>query len=148
MSSDERITKDLIETLEDGKNGYAKGAERLADTNRADLCSRFAELSSQRAAMAEELRALAAAYGDGIDEQGSVTAAVHRGWMAVKDAFSGSDAEGVLDVAEQGEDHAKAEFERALDEDISAELRAVVQRQYAEVCAAHDWVKAQRNATV
>jgi uncharacterized protein (TIGR02284 family) len=148
MSTDEKVTKDLIETLEDGKNGYAKAAERLADTNRADLCSRFAELSSQRAAMADELRALTAPHGDGIDETGSVSAAVHRGWMTVKDAFSGSEAEGVLDVAEQGEDHAKAEFERALDEDISAELRTLVQRQYTEVCEAHDWVKAQRNATV
>lgn len=148
MSTDEKVAKDLIETLEDGKDGFAKAAERLADTDRADLYSRFDELSAQRSRMAEELRGLAAAYGDDIDEKGSVVAAAHRGWMAVKDALSGSDAEGVLDAAEQGEDHAKAEFERALDEDISADLRVVVQRQYAEVCAAHDWVKAQRNATV
>lgn len=148
MSNDAQVTKDLIKTLENGKEGFAKAAERLADTDRADLCARFRELSSQRSAFADELTTLAAAYGDGIEDSGSVAGAIHRGWMAVKDAFSGSDAEGVLDAAEQGEDHAVAEFDRAVKADISEELRAVVRRQYAQVSAAHDWVRAQRNAKV
>lgn len=148
MSTDEQVSKDLITTLKDGKEGFAKGAERLAETDRADLCSRFLELSTQRGAMAEELRILAAAYGDGIEKSGSLTGTMHRGWMAVKDALAGSDAKGVLDAAEQGEDHAVAEFRRVLEEDISADLRAVVQRQYADVTAAHDWVRSQRNASV
>ena len=29
MSIDEDVTKDLIETLEDGKAGFSKGAEKL-----------------------------------------------------------------------------------------------------------------------
>jgi uncharacterized protein (TIGR02284 family) len=148
MSTDEQVSKDLIETLENGKEGFAKGAERLAETDRPDLSSRFRELSSQRSTMAEELRGLAAAYGDQIKESGSVAGAVHRGWMAVKDALSGSDAEGVLDAAEQGEDHAVAAYKQALDEDLSSELRTVVQRQFADVTAAHDWVRGQRNASV
>ncbi len=148
MSTDERVTKDLIKTLEDGKEGFAKATEQLAETDRADLCDRFREMSSRRAAMADELQALAAAYGDDIDEEGSLAGVVHRGWMAVKDAFSGSDAQSVLEAAEQGEDHAVAEFQRALDRDISDGLRTVVQRQYTEVSAAHDWVRNQRNASV
>jgi uncharacterized protein (TIGR02284 family) len=148
MSIDERVTKDLVKILEDGKEGFAKGGERLADTDRADLSSRFRELSSRRAAMVDELRGLAAAYGDDIDEAGSLAGVVHRGWMAVKDTFSGSDARGVLEAAEQGEDHAVAEYQQALERDISLELRAVVQRQYSEVSAAHDWVRTQRNASV
>lgn len=148
MSTDERVTKDLIETLANGEEGFAKAADRLTDTDRADLCERFRELSAQRSGMAEELRGLAAAYGDDIDKSGSVAGAVHRGWMSLKDAFSGSDADGVLDAAEQGEDHAVAEFQRALDDDISAELRTIIQRQFADVSAAHDWVRSQRNASV
>ncbi len=146
MSTDERVTKNLIETLEDGKEGFAKAAERLVDTDRADLCNQFRELSVQRDTMAQELRGLAAAYGDSIGESGSLAGAAHRGWMAVKDVFSGSQADGVLDAAEQGEDHAVAEFERALELELSEGLRAVVQRQYGEVTAAHDWVRELRNA--
>jgi uncharacterized protein (TIGR02284 family) len=147
MSTDMQVTKDLIETLEDGKNGFAAAAEKLAESDRAQIASRFREFSSQRAQFATELRSMAADYGDDINESGSVGAALHRGWMAIKDAVSGSDAGAVLDVAEQGEDHAVAEYERALDnEEISIDLRDVIQRQYASVKAAHDEVRTLRDS--
>ncbi len=144
MSTDARVTKDLIETLEDGKKGFASAAEKLADSDRSDLSAKMTEYSNQRAAFAAELDALAATYGDDIDENGSVAAAAHRGWMAVKDALSGSSPEGVLDAAEQGEDHAVSEYEDALSKDISAGLRTVVQRQFTEIKRAHDDIKALR----
>ncbi len=66
--------------------------------------------------------------------------------MSLKDALSGSDPEGVLDAAESGEDHAIKAYKKALDADISAGLRTVVQRQATEVKAAHDKVRAMRDA--
>ena len=146
MSTDRKVTKDLIETLEDGRKGFADAAERLADTNRSQLAPKFRELSEQRATFSAELETMAAAYGDDIDEDGSVLAAAHRGWMALKDAVAGSDPDGVLDAAEQGEDHAKSEYAKALEADISAELREVVQRQAAAIRSAHDEVKRLRDA--
>jgi uncharacterized protein (TIGR02284 family) len=147
MSTDERVTKQLIKTLENGKEGFARAADRLEGTERADLCGKFREFSLQRQRFADELQALAAAYGDEIEETGSVAGAMHRGWMAVKDALSGSaDAEGVLDAAEQGEDHAVAEYEKALGEDISVGLRTVIDRQYPYIRAGHDTVRDARNS--
>ena len=146
MSTDRRVTKDLIETLEDGKAGFASAADKLAETDRPELAIKMRELSDQRARFSAELEAMAADYGDDIDEDGSVAATVHRFWMGVKDAMSGSDPEGVLDAAEQGEDHAVSEYEDALSKDISPNLRIVVERQFAEVRRAHDDVKALRNA--
>lgn len=146
MSTDEKITRDLIQTLEDGMQGFAKGAERLADSDRADLSTKFREYSVQREGFASELKTIAAQYGDQIDEDGTVAGAAHRGWMAFKDMFAGSDPDGVLDVAEQGEDHAVSEFQKALDDDISAGLRAVVERQFAAIQSAHDDVRALRNS--
>lgn len=145
-STDETVTKDLVKTLEDGEKGFAQGAEKLEETDAPDLARTFREFSAQRASFSAELRGLAADYGDKIDESGSAAAAVHRGWMSLKDALSGSDPKGVLDAAEQGEDHAVKEYRKALDADISAELRSVVQRQSTEVKAAHDRVKALRDA--
>ena len=52
----------------------------------------------------------------------------------------------MLDVAEQGEDHAKSEYAKALDADISAGLRTVVARQYTEVQQTHDIVRDLRDA--
>ena len=141
MSTDEKVTKELIQTLEDGTNGFQTAAEKLSDSDRADLASRFTTYSAERSRFADELRSLASAYGDQVDDSGSVAAAAHRGWMAVKDTISGSSPSGVLDVAEQGEDHAVSEYRKALDADISPELRSVVQRQFQSVQAAHDEVK-------
>jgi len=144
-STDEKVTKDLIETLEDGCAGFTKGAEKLADTDRADLATTFRQYADQRKAFAQELRDLAAQYGDQIDEDGSLLGSLHRGWMSIKDAVAGDDPEGVLDAAEQGEDHAKSEYADALDAEISPHLREVVQRQAAAVRQAHDEVRALRD---
>ncbi len=145
MSTDRRVTKDLIETLEDGKNGFASAADKLAESDRPDLSGKMRGFSDQRARFSAELEQMAANYGDDIDEDGSIAAAVHRGWMAVKDAIAGSDPAGVLDAAEQGEDHAVAQYRDALSKDISPNLRAVIERQFVEVQQAHDEVKALRN---
>lgn len=147
MSTDRRVTKDLIETLEDGKEGFARAADKLADSDRPDLSSKMRHYSEQRAVFSAELDQMAAAYGDDIDEDGSLGGAVHRGWMAVKDAIAGSDPEGVLDAAEQGEDHAVSEYQDALEnDDISPNLRSVIQRQFTDIKAAHDDIRGLRNA--
>ncbi len=145
MSTDERVTKSLITTLEDGQRGFASAADRLTDSNQPGLAAEFMRFSEQRARFASELRTMAASYGDDVDPGGSMAAVVHRGWMAVKDALSGSDASGVLDAAEQGEDHAVAEYRQALTEDLSGGLRSVVERQYTEVQEAHRLVRSLRD---
>jgi len=147
MSNDARVTKSLITVLEDGKAGFADAAGKLDETHRSELVARFQALSVQRAEFADELQALAATYGDDIEESGSVAAAAHRGWMAVKAMLAGEDADGVLDAAEQGEDHAVRVYQDALDDEISNGLRTVVQRQFTSVKAAHDEVRAARNVS-
>lgn len=146
MSNDASVTKDLMETLQDGKDGFAAGAEKLDKDGETSLAATFRELGANRGRMYDELQVIAASYGDQIDDSGSVAAKVHRGWMAVKDAISGSDPDGVLDAAEQGEDHAVSEFEKALEADISPEFKTVISRQLNEVRAAHDQVKALRDS--
>lgn len=146
MSTDAAVTKDLIQTLDDGKDGFAKGAEKLEGDDATQIVTTFRELSARRAEMSDELQELAKDYGDHIEESGTVAAALHRGWMSLKDVVAGSDPKGVLDVAEQGEDHAVKEYKKALDADISPGLRAVVERQLVDVRSAHDQVKALRDA--
>ncbi len=147
MSTDAAVTKDLIQTLEDGKEGFAKGAEKLADSDRPELATAFRQNSQQRERFATDLQEMAKGYGDQIDDSGTVAGTLHRGWMSLKDALTGSGPDGVLDAAEQGEDHALKEYDKALKADISPELRTVVERQRADVQAAHDQVKALRDAS-
>ena len=108
MSTDEDVSKDLIETLEDGKEGYRQGAEKLADSKNSQLAGTFRELSAKRGQFSDELRGMAKGYGDDIKESGSVVAKLHRGWMSLKDAVAGDDPDGVLKAAQQGDEHAGA----------------------------------------
>jgi uncharacterized protein (TIGR02284 family) len=150
MSVDERVTRDLIQTLEDGREGFSLAADRLADSGRTDLVSQFREYSSQRADFAAELREMASDYGDVIDNGGNggtVAGAVHRGWITVKDAISGGEPREILEAAEQGEDHAVTEYEKALEnDDISPQLRQVIARQASKINSAHDNVRALRDS--
>jgi uncharacterized protein (TIGR02284 family) len=141
MSTDERVASHLVKTLENGRIGFERAAERLADSDRPEVAAKFREFSAQRAAMSNELESIAAAYGDDVDQRGSVAGALHRGWLAVKDTFTGDDADAVIATAEEGEDHAVSVYRDALDEDISPEFRPLVQRQAASVQAAHDYVR-------
>ncbi len=147
MSIDRTVCQDLIQTLEDGKEGFLKAAERLSGSDRPELAAKFRDYSAQREGFAKELKGLAVQYGDTVAETGTVAGTLHRGWMAMKDILAGSDPGGVLDAAEQGEDHAVAEYERALaEQNLSGDLRSVLQRQYVTVKATHDDVRALRDA--
>lgn len=142
MSTDYNVTKELIETLEDGKDGFAQGAEKLSELERPDLAAEFRQYANQRAEFSAELDRLAAVYGDDIEEDGSLLADVHRMWMSLRDAISGSDPDGVLGVAKQGEDHAVREYEKALEKDISSNLRSIIERQLTDIKAVRDSVAA------
>ena len=147
MSDQATTVKDLIKTLEDGREGFAKAAERLQHDSAPDVSRKFQEFSARRGAMADELRRSASLSDYRVPEGGTVGGAVHRGWIAVKDALTGDNPSAVISAAEQGEDHAKSKFHDALeDHSLSPEVRAIVQRQAAEVEAAHDYVSSLKHA--
>ena len=83
MSKDEQVTKDILETLEDGKDGFTKGAEKLDGLDAASA-GRFRELAAQRSSFADELQEMAKSYGDDPDRSGSTTATLHRRWVSAQ----------------------------------------------------------------
>jgi uncharacterized protein (TIGR02284 family) len=142
MSDDEKVAKDLVETLKDGERGFAAAAEKLRDSDHPEWATMLQRLSEQRARFGREIVALGHQYGEDVDESGSATAALHRGWISLKDALTGDDAGSVLGAAVTGEDHAVSEYDRALEQDLSAGFRDIVSGQHAAVVAARDEVKA------
>ncbi len=131
-STDAKVTQDLIETLVDGQNGFAQAAEHLADDN-PTVARQLQELSATRQTMAEDLRTMAARYGDTVDSDGSGAASLHRRWIGLKDALTGTNVDAVVKAAITGEEHAVSEFEKALDENISADLRTKVEAQLSSI---------------
>ncbi len=141
MSTDERVAKDLVETLKDGRDGFASAAERLRGSDTPELAATMQRLSEQRAQFATEIVDMGHDYGDDVDEGGSAGGTLHRGWLKVKDAVTGDDPGSVLGAAATGEDHAVQEYEKALGADLSEGFRTVVLRQHSSVIAARDEVK-------
>lgn len=146
MSDDKNAAKELVETLKDGERGFATAAEKLRDSEHPEWATTLQRLSEQRAQFRSEIVELGHAYDDDVDESGSVAAALHRGWISLKDALTGDDAGAVLGAAVTGENHAVSEYESALNQDLSAGFREVVSRQHAAVAAARDEVKALQDA--
>ena len=140
-----RVLEDLLETLEDGKKGFTQTAEKLTEANRDDLAGRMREFADQRSSFGAEIRTLASQLGIELDESGSMAGALHRGWISLKDALASDEPAAVLAAAETGEDHAKDEFTKALDEDLPGDVRTLIARQAAAEAAVHDEVKKLRD---
>lgn len=129
MADTPKVLNEVLETLEDGRKGFAQGADKLTDSDRPEVAATFRTMSQQRADFAEELRSAAGVLRDEVDSDGTTTAALHRGWMSLKDALTGDDPDGVVSAAVTGEKHAISEYDDALEEDLPDDLRGILVRQ-------------------
>ena len=121
---------DLITTCLDGVHGYKQAAEHATDPSLKTL---FTNYAGQRQSYATELQGLVRAAGGTPTDDGSVTAAFHRGWIGLKDAVTTGD-KGILAECVRGEEHAQKAYAKALgDDDVSAEAKTVLSKQHGEV---------------
>lgn len=133
---------DLIETCKDGEYGFRTSAEHLKD---AAIRESFMHRAEECRSGAAELAALVTGLGGKADDGGSATGAVHRGWVAVKATLTGYSDRAILEETERGEDAALARYRTALDNELPAEVRAVVERQYEGVKRNHLKVRTLRD---
>lgn len=132
----------LIEVCKDGQEGFKEAAEGV---ERSDLKSLFYEFSQQRAQFAGELQELVRTLGGDPENSGSVSGALHRGWMNLKSAITGQDEQAILNECERSEDVAKDAYRAALEHLLPANVLGIAQTQYASIQAAHDRIKAIRD---
>jgi len=135
----------LIETLKDGQEGFKQAAEAVKDPS---LKSLFNEFSLQRSKFAGELQSQVINLGEPDPEKDSSTSgALHRAWINIKSAITSGDDHAILAECERGEDSAVNEYQKAMEEEITAPVRDVITRQYGDVKNAHDRIKGLRDAT-
>jgi uncharacterized protein (TIGR02284 family) len=139
------IVNRLIETLKDGQEGFREASEAVQSS---DLKRQLLEYSLQRSRFAGELQNYAINLGEPDPENTSSTAgALHRAWINIKSAVSSRDDHAILSECERGEDTAVAEYKRAMEGNLPSPLADIISRQYTDVKAAHDHVKALRDAS-
>ncbi|HYP53189.1 MAG TPA: PA2169 family four-helix-bundle protein [Pyrinomonadaceae bacterium] len=144
--NDEVITtlNNLIETCRDGQNGFRAAAEGVANGELKEL---FLDYSRQRASFVGELQDEVRRLGGDPEKTGSLSAALHRGWINIKSAVTGADESAIITECERGEDSAVSNYSAALDSDLPANVRTLVERQFARVKSAHDRVRALERAS-
>ena len=134
---------DLIETSRDGEYGFNTSAEHATSPELKTMLMRHAG-ECREAAL--ELQALIKQLGGDADEGGSISGALHRGWVSVKGVLSGHSDLSMLEECERGEDAAVASYRKALKQNLPASIRTVVERQAQGTQRNHDQIKAMRDS--
>ena len=136
------ILNGLIEICRDGQKGFAEAAQNIENPNWKAYCL---EQSRTRAQFVGELQQEVQRLGGQPESTGSAAAALHRAWIDLKSALGGSDVS-IMAACETGEDSAVQGYQKALEEDLPENVRALVMRQFQAVKSAHDQVKALRDS--
>ncbi len=137
------VLNDLLESSRDGEYGFHASAEHAES---GELKGIFQRHSRECAAAAVELEHEIRRLGGDPASGGSVSGALHRGWVSVKTALSTNDDKAVLEECERGEDAAVARYRKALKAKLPADIRMLLERQAQGAQRNHDEVRALRDS--
>ena len=133
----------LLESCRDGEYGFRVCAEHTKAQNIKTILNQRAGDCQSAAA---ELHELIVQFGGEPDEGGTVSEALHRGWVAVKGTLSGYSDDDLLNECERAEDVALAQYRKALKHQLPLNAKVVVERQARGAHINHDQIKALRDA--
>lgn len=144
-----RAFTDLLNLNRTSMKGYQEAAEEVKDSS---LKSQLTQYSQQRAQFVSQLEQQANQLGVSVKDDNTVeslatdaAAAVHRGWINVKSAFTGGSDSSVLEACETGEEAALKAYDTALSsQDISASAKSVLEQQRNEVVSAKNWITSHK----
>ena len=128
------LLNELTHVSKSGELGYRTAA---ADVRNSQLQSVFSEYAKQRGTCVHQLQSEVERLGGVAVDSGTITAAVHRGWIDLKAALSGGDGGAIIAACETGEDYTLAAFERAVNAGITGETLAIVEKQCGKIKEAH-----------
>ena len=132
----------LLEICRDGEFGFTESAEH---TKTQQFKTAFLQRADDCRSAAVELQQLISEMGGEPDEGGTVSGAMHRGWIAVKGSLSGYSDMDMLEECERAEDVALAQYRKALKQNLPMQAKAVVERQAQGTQKNHDQIRDLRN---
>ncbi|MFP3566509.1 ferritin-like domain-containing protein [Paraburkholderia sp. SIMBA_030] len=136
------VLNDLIETSKDGEKGFRRAVD---DAHDAQLKTMLLACAEDCMRGARELQDVVQGLGGKPEAHGSMSGALHRGWVDVKSAVTDRSDHEILAECEKGEDVAKKRYHDALEKDLPLDVRSIVERQYQGVLQNHDRVRDLRD---
>jgi uncharacterized protein (TIGR02284 family) len=138
------VLNGLTTTTLDSMKGYEDAAKDAESTQFASL---FADFARDRGQAAAALQAEVKRLGGEPATGSSFLAAAHRSLLDLKQLFASNDDKAIVTEVERGEDHIKAKFESALQDDqLSPESLAVIRDAFGSVRAGHDQMSALKHS--
>ena len=138
MTSDHDLSvlNSLITTTIDSADGFERAAE---DASSGQFKQMFEEFGRERRQCVSRLQETVRSLGGTPNDDGSLTAGVHRRWLDLRDALTGADDEAIIAEVERGEDYIKGKYEEALaDTDLSTTAMSAIREAFQPVKAGHD----------
>jgi uncharacterized protein (TIGR02284 family) len=132
----------LIEASKDGEQGFALAAKHARDP---ELTRVFGDGEKGSGAAAAELQDQVRLLGSTVEQDGSMKAAMNRGWTSVRSMVSSRDDKAILEECERGERHVRELYAEALELDLPGPIRSVVERHHGAVVESHYRVLDLRN---
>jgi uncharacterized protein (TIGR02284 family) len=120
------ILNDLIATCDDGAVGFRTAADAVSSGEaRTMLAERARRIEMSKGELADLVRK----HGEVPDEHGHAMAGLHRGWIQLKSTVTGHSDDAILAEVERGEETAVKHYRHALDAELPADVRMVVEAQ-------------------
>jgi uncharacterized protein (TIGR02284 family) len=140
------VLNDLIRINNDRVEGYQKAISNTGEGD-SDLRNLFTRMADESKNYLRELKNQVQRLGGEPASGTTSSGKVYRVWMDVKSGFSSSDRKSVLEECEYGEDAAQKAYDKALDpdNDLSPEVRSLIQQEKVGLRASHDTIKSYRD---
>ena len=140
------VLNDLIRINHDRIEGYEKAVKETKEED-GDLRNTFNRCADESRRYKQELTDQVRRMGGDPAANTTQSGKIYRVWMDVKSSLTGHGRQSVLELCEYGEDAAKKAYEKALDPDnnLSPDVRSVIQREMDGIRNSHDAIKHYRD---
>ena len=133
-----KTLKELADNACDAELGFIEAA---GHTQTPALVAVFERSAQAWRAAAAELQEQSGQLGAPVEDGGTVTAAAQRIWLQVRSLFGGASDETLLAECVRGEDFALSSYRMALQQNLPAEIHALVQQQFERTQRNHDLIR-------
>ena len=121
-----KALNDLIATCRDAEEGYAKAAKGVHDSALSD---QLTGISGQRGQFADELGAVVSGLGGQAATDAHYGGILHSGWVDLEARIRPKEERDILEDCRRGDEGTLKHYGHALDQQLSKEIRATVERQ-------------------
>ncbi|QXV67647.1 PA2169 family four-helix-bundle protein [Mucilaginibacter sp. 21P] len=106
--------KEILELVNDGREGYQTAADAAKDP---ELKALFSRISGERIVYASELKEHIELHGANADnDKGGILGGLHRAWLAIKHNISSNDDKAILTSITTGERAAIEAYDKCIED--------------------------------